>query len=255
MRRYKVVAPFRLYRIAGTARTNAYYGSARISARCYEAVNARRGDVLAAGEYGPAYLLPRRGGSWAVSLAAPQGMFEKTYSHVTDAEILARDPRVRRTADGDPDLSSARAAQERHLRDLHPQLVEVEPSPEMDEFRAMTAGLAGAAAAAGFENKFSDHTESPVVRLSVHAGDMVDFAGRREPWPSFRVRWAYIPRFVEAEVPGDFPLEGAEPESSETFQGRVALRYRLGAAGLGAVQRSLEAFAGARAALGAAPGP
>jgi hypothetical protein len=219
-------------------------------------VNARPGDAIASLGHGGAFLLPRGGGAREISLRPPKGPFERSYATLSESELLDRDARLRRLPDGPEPaaVAAARAAGPRRLPDQHPPLVEVEPSPEMEEFRAMTAGVAAAAEAAGFEVRFADHSESPVVRLRVYAGDTVDFAGRKEFMSSFYVGWAYIPRFLEVEAPAEAPVPGAEPASTDAFKGRVTLKYRLQPGDLPAVQQAVEALASARAAP-APPGP
>lgn len=138
---------FRVFRHLGTSASNCYVGASRAFLTVMEAINARTGDeihTLVGGTF-----MVRDGVVSPISLRAPKPLFEKSYGgHDPDSVVMKR--YVKRGLATEIPAPSGKfdyaAARERvfnnHLRELHPEIVHVENSPEFVELNSVVQEFA-----------------------------------------------------------------------------------------------------------------
>lgn len=145
-RYFKVVSPFRIWRQVGTSPSNSYVGSSRMITVVKEARNAIAGDEIHALVGG--VFLVRGDQCWEIALGAPKDSpFEKSYGVYGPAELLSQQKDLVEELPGPsvkPDYGATRKAiSGNRMRDLHPAVIEVEPSPDMLRLRELITGLVG----------------------------------------------------------------------------------------------------------------
>jgi hypothetical protein len=133
---------FQVYRHVGCSRSNTYVGSSRVVDAVMEAVNLREGDevhVLAGGTF-----VISGGVVSPVSLRPPKHIFEKEYGNPpSDAEVMRGQVRKGLAVEtaaplGRPDYVGARDRVSANLlRDLHPQMIHVDDSPELQDIASV----------------------------------------------------------------------------------------------------------------------
>lgn len=205
---YAVEKPFRVYRVIGRSKSNAYYGSSQLTVPCYEAVNARPGDEIHIGH--SMHLVRSEGGvtkAWPLSFDPPKHPFEKSYPIYSEAERAERmagerGPLARLDAPSLP--FDARSVKTPDLRDLHPVLTFGEDSPQLEAFRASFPHLeerVARLAEQGFRDragnpprlKWNDFADTPAVSVELHF-DETDktFDGMKFPAAAVVLRWFFM---------------------------------------------------------------
>lgn len=204
---FAVEKPFRIYRCVGRSASNSYYGSSRITMPCYEAVNALPGDEIHVGH--SLHLVRKTDAGnlgWRVALDAPKGAFEKSYVLHTQEErldLLAKhDGTVVRIAEPKFPFDTGSVVI-RDLPELHPQLVFVEPSHQLEALRASLPNLEAAvirlatggardAAGAAPSLKWRDFLDMPTVVVEVHFGGTDRTLGGKEfPASAMELHWSF----------------------------------------------------------------
>lgn len=247
---FRVDEPFRIYRHAGWSRSNSYYGSSRLNAGVFEAINTRAGDEIHALPGG--LFLVRGDEACRVSLDPPKGAFEKSYGVSTPEERLRRSARVSEfpaTQRKAVDYAAAGKAAEKMFPDNHPTLVVHEDSPELQRlFEAFDGplGQLDELAEAGEPDsrgqrphwRHQDHTHQPIVGFQAYHEGWRSPSGKPYQWPFLSVEWAYVPDLVWLHVDSDLGADlGREPKTREN--GQLVFEMPLGEA-VAAVQAIIE---------------
>lgn len=178
---FAVEKPFRIWRHVGTSPSNTWIGSSRSINTVMEARNSEPGDQIHALVGGT--FLVRGKEAWRISIRAPKPILEKSYGgYESDAFVLARRTdvlsEIPQPADKIDYNAPRLAIEANRLRELHPEVIEVEPSPGMELLKAMVGRYAEELSAAG--RKFSVKAEDVNayhdgrIRLTIHAPETKD---------------------------------------------------------------------------------
>lgn len=234
---FKVTEPFRIYLKRGWCLSNSYIGSSRVCSGIYDAVNAMPGDVIHC-LVGGTFVVRASGETAEGRLNPPKPIFEKTYLHRSDAQILKNSSRVAEIEKPSKtiDFADVRKRGDVQFPDVSQEIREIEPSPEMMTLRASAEVAYQAMAMARDEGtvdergaapsiREKDHDHDPVVRLRAYCGTYSTFAGRTEMSATFTLEYAYLPKFATLVVPENDRIAGHEPTRTEG--GRAHYRMSL----------------------------
>lgn len=218
---FRVESPFRVWCNLGHSDSNTHIGRSRVINVVKEARNAIPGDEIHA-LVGGTFLI-RDDAAWEVSLSAPKSVLEKTYLLRPDWAELPNDPRVAeilaptRTADYNAIRSAVSA---NRMRPLHPQVIDIEPSPEMVRVRALIAPSTSALREEGRAFKVAesdiDAYHSSRIRLTIEG-----VGGKSDRY----VEVTDGPRgMVTVDLPVGEPVQGLPFEYPSKERGRIYLR-------------------------------
>lgn len=216
---FRVEKPFRIYRQFGRSESNTWIGRSRVVSAVYHALNVQTGDELHA-LVGGLFVADSRDGrpdAAPALLAPPKPPLEKNYGSATDEEVLRRLARqgvvreIPRSEARVVDYRAARSAAQTNLPELHPEVVELMPSPEMVEFRRAVAAFALGLDELGAVIGWRDHGERPTVHLVAR----IEGVGRVE------VERAFIPGYHVLDIPAAIAPEWPRAAEDYVWSGRT----------------------------------
>ncbi|AOG03019.1 hypothetical protein [Bosea sp. RAC05] len=213
-RYFKVIKPFRIWRSIGISPSNAYVGSSRMLTTVKEARNALPGDeihALVGGEF-----LVRGNECWPIGLSPPkESPFEKSYGLYRPAEMLAQDVKhveaMPKPASA-PDYGLANQQVSNNLlREFHPQVIQVEASPDLEKLREIVADV---------RDEIGAELTLKEKDITAYSGATITFEleGKKA---SLMISGAGM---IIAELPEDMPSAVAPFESCLSGRGRIYLR-------------------------------
>ncbi len=213
-RYFKVIEPFRIWRNVGVSPSNSYIGSSRMLTTVMEARNAKPGDEIHALVGG--VFLVRGNECWPIGLSAPkESPFEKSYGIYSPAEELARNVKHVEAMEkpaSTPDYGMARkAVSDNLLREFHPQVIQVEASPDLEKLRAI----------------FADVSDEIGVTLGLKEKDITAYSGATITFELDGKKASLLiggAGMIIADLPDDMPSATAPFESCNAGRGRIYLR-------------------------------
>lgn len=218
---FRVDAPFRVWCHVGLSDSNAHIGRSQVINTVMEARNAGPGDEIHALVGGT--FLVRDGAAWEISIHAPKHVFEKTYGRRSPATELAEDPRVSELLAPTRvmDYNAARdKVRSNRLRPLHPEVIEVEPSPGMLLLRAVVEPFAQ-----DLREGNRPYSVSEADVDAYHSGRIRLTIEGRDGAPDRFVKVENGARgMVIVDLPLDEPVQGLPFEFPSEGRGRIYLR-------------------------------
>jgi len=154
-RYFEIVSPVRIYRHVGRSESNTWIGRSRVINRVSRAENARPGDQIHALVGGT--FLVRGDEVHEIFLWRPKHILERggSPSAVSTMERYAKAGRARETDAPimKPDYGAGRKKGEVDLPPLSPDVVEIEPSPELQVLKEDVESAVAALEREGFDGK------------------------------------------------------------------------------------------------------
>jgi len=224
-RYFEAAKPFRFYRRIGSSLSNTWIGRSRAYNSVYEVLNAAPGmrfHALVGGLF-----VEFEGNGHMASLTPPKPLLEKSYGFYSmddhlDRLVAAGNLVEIPKPEAKPDYVAWREASSVEMPPLHPELVPVEASPELQAFRRDVSPhldeIRGTHGEVATITEF-DHYHDPVVGAKLDFGDGA----------VIRVEYCFIPDFYrvrqygKVEMPHLAPLTGADRLSREQLLEAIVL--------------------------------
>lgn len=215
---FRVEQPFQVFKHVGISASNSYAGASRIFATVMEAINSRPGDEIHALVGGT--FLKRGNEVFPISLKPRKPPFEKSYGSQSAAEVMAHRAKVGLVVQipephSRPDYSAAnKRVSANHLRDLHPEIVHVDDSPELVKLSEIVAP---------FMRRLREIDDTATVEYR----DIDAYGG-----PKATVRFSDTYAFIRSTVPGVYAIDlpddapRARFMNSQVNKGRISYHVR-----------------------------